>query len=117
MNKFHGSQDHRSFSGNSTLRIAGVAVWVFRYSGRSRARTGPYSTENPDLRITSGQEIPGAPSWGTMIFLWSTTDCKAGFCYLPDQFFGPERAFARGAPDIYPFGIEDEDPCISSGKR
>ncbi len=69
-----------SKNGNSTRRISVVALCVFRYSGRSRARTGPYSTVNPDLRTTSGHEIPGAPSWGTMIFRWLTIPARPVDC-------------------------------------
>src|SRR5450759_4852462 len=46
------------------MRISGVAFRVFRYSGRSLARTGPYSTTKPDQRFTSYAEIPGAESCG-----------------------------------------------------
>ena len=63
------AHDRRAFLEDLTAsRIEGVAVRVFRYSGRSDARTGPYSTLNPDRRRISGHETPGAPSWGTMIF-------------------------------------------------
>src|SRR5665647_3080598 len=73
MDKFHRGEYCRSFNRNGTLRISGVAFSILIYSGRSLARTGPYSTKKPNLCCTSYAESPGAERCGRMIMRCRTT--------------------------------------------
>jgi hypothetical protein len=100
-----GINTKRSFKLNLTLRISALAVRVSRYFGRSKARTGPYSTLNPERFHTSWAQTPAAPQLRKYDRMVLNHLEKFGHLDSVYEFQSVKSPLPSSAPDIDTFGI------------